>query len=63
VLRLADSSLRAGRIAGLVEAVQTGCVHAVRDADELVSVLLSTVTLEEESADEGSTRCDSGASS
>lgn len=52
VLRLVDSSLRAGRIAGHVEAVQTGRVHAVRDAEELLSVLLSADNFDERSEDD-----------
>jgi hypothetical protein len=42
VLRLVDSALSAGRITGQVEAVQTGHVHVVGDADELLAFLLST---------------------
>jgi hypothetical protein len=42
VLRLVDSALSAGCITGQVEAVQTGHVHVVGDAEDLIAFLLST---------------------
>lgn len=42
VLRLVAPALAEGRIAGQVEAVQTGRVQAIGDVDELIAFLLGT---------------------
>lgn len=48
VVRLVTEALEEGRVAGEVQSVTTGERQAVRDSEELIAVLLSCGTKEQE---------------
>ena len=58
VLRLVDSALRDGRIAGQVEVVHSGQVVTVRSAEDLLACLFSEASPAPAPEERGTAPCD-----